>query len=68
MKGSGDHCITLPFNNKTIVSLIMGISSLGFKDIYTVSQKKLGFLAWEHLRKPNFFWDTLYEFYNLKFT
>ena len=33
MKGSGDHYITLPFNNNAIVNLIMGISSLGVEDI-----------------------------------
>ena len=29
-------------------------------EFYTVSQKKLDLLAWDHLRRSNFFWDTMY--------
>ena len=29
--------------------------------IYTVSQKKIDLLAWDHLRRFNFFWDTMYN-------
>ena len=29
---------------------------------YTVSQKKLNLLALDHLRRSNFFWDTMYYY------
>ena len=44
------------YNNHCLLLVMFLITVL----MYTVSQKKLDLLAWVHLRRSNFFWDTLY--------